>query len=196
MIRGKRAFDIKYICQFSSAKLHPLMLHPIWINIGLIINMFKHFLMYISWWEDLCLFYDDKIFRAQGIFLCCHRSPGWALFTLPEGASLSLLGKAQAEKVSAACTEGLFCGSEVIWSMRRGREGRTASAWAAAGACPPSAEQAQPSSSGDGRGSDLERLVTGSASKAAQTRGSDSWKTCTEVSKERERETNAALGRL
>lgn len=88
LICGKRSFDVKYICQFSSSRLHPLMLHPIWINIGLIINMFKHFFMYISWREDLCLFYDDKIFRAQGTLLGCHHSVSWALFTLPEGASL------------------------------------------------------------------------------------------------------------
>lgn len=69
-----------------------------------------------------------------------------------------------------------------------GREGRTASAFAAEGECPLSAAHAQNNSNGDGWGPDLERLVTGSASKAIQTRSSGSWKTCTKVSKERERD--------
>lgn len=141
------------------------MLHPIWINIGLIINMFKHFLMYISWWEDLCLFYDDKIFRAQGILLCCHHSVHWALFTLPERASLSPLSTAQTEMVPAPFAEGLFMGSEDIWNMCWDLKARTA-AWLE-GQCPLSA----PNSHRGRWESDLERLGTDSASKAVQIPG-------------------------
>lgn len=141
------------------------MLHPIWINIGLIINMFKHFLMYISWWEDLCLFYDDKIFRAQGILLCCHHSVHWALFTLPERASLSPLSTAQTEMVPAPFAEGLFMGSEDIWNMCWDLKARIA-AWLE-GQCPLSA----PNSHRGRWESDLERLGTDSASKAVQIPG-------------------------
>lgn len=190
MICGKRSFDIKYICQFSSSKLHPLMLHPIWINIGLIINMFKHFLMYISWWEDLCLFYDDKIFRAQGILLCCHHSVSWALLTPPEGASLCLFSaKPRLKRFQLLVQKVCLCGSEVIWNMRQGWKGRTAGAFAAEGQSSLSAAPAQNNSHGDGRGSDLERLVRGSASKATQTRSSDFGKHAQKrARKERERE--------
>lgn len=170
------------------------MLHPIWINIGLIINMFKHFLMYISWREDLCLFYDDKIFRAQGIWLRCHHSVPWTLFTLPEGASLCLFSaKPRLKKASAACTEGLFMW---MWSYLKyvAGLGGKGCPWVCCGGTV-SAGRAKSDLGGGRRGSDLEGLAAGSASKAIQSRSSDSWKTCTKVSKERER-LNAVLGRL
>lgn len=174
------------------------MLHPIWINIGLIINMFKHFLMYISWWEDLCLFYDDKIFRAQGILLCCHHSVSWALLTPPEGASLCLFSaKPRLKRFQLLVQKVCLCGSEVIWNMRQGWKGRTAGAFAAEGQCSLSAARAQNNSHGDGRGSDLERLVRGSASKRLrlEVQTLENMHKSEQGKRERERETKPGTGK-
>lgn len=106
-----------------------------------------------------------KYLEPREFYCAVITSVHWALFTLPEGASLSPLSTAQAEMVPAPSAQGLFMGSEDIWNMRWGWKGRTA-AWLG-GQCPLPA----PKSHGDVGDLTWGDFGTHSASKAGQIPG-------------------------
>lgn len=119
-------------------------------------------------------FYCAVITALVGPFSFCLR-----------GISLSLLGKAKAGEVSSTCTEGLFM---CIWSYLKYVAGLEQD-WQCV--CyretVPTVSRAS-SKQEQEMDQDLTwRGATGSASKTIQARSSESWKTCMNVSKERER---------